>query len=102
MEFLLAVFLIAVYGFGCFVLGSCMSNRALRQDNERIRCLYHKATEKIARLETNGSARAVPSEAVSCSTICTPAAAPVQAPHKPFPVSGQRNSAEQDCLSRPS
>ena len=102
MEFLLAVFLIAVYGLGCFVLGSWMSNRALRQDNERIRYLYHEATEKIARLETNGSARAVPSEAVSCATICTPTAAPVQAPHKPIPVSRQRKSAEQDILGRPS
>jgi hypothetical protein len=43
MEFLLAVFLIAVYGLGCFVLGSCMANRVLREDNERIRRLYHEA-----------------------------------------------------------
>ena len=85
MEFLFAVILFAVYGIGCFVLGDWIANRALRQDNKRIRRLYREATKKIARLETKRSAPEVPSEDVSSVAICTLSAAPVQARHQPRP-----------------
>ena len=85
MEFLFAVILFAVYGIGCFVLGAWIANRALRQNNKRIRRLYRQATKRIARLETKRSAPEVPSEDVSCATSYTLTAAPAQARHQPRP-----------------
>jgi hypothetical protein len=71
MEFLLAMFVIVMYGSGCFVLGTYFVNRALRLHSERIRrgcceaVIMHdwQAGQKMAQ-HTKGSARDLPAEAV--------------------------------------